>query len=124
MGHLEGERHRPQLPAVPRSEPGVQQRRGGSLSDAEGTFAFPDLEFGSYAITPTLAGYTFVPPNWQVSLPQDDTYRGFVYSCPPRFQSQPATQGITTTLTYTDVQGLPTSFTIPAGRWTPRRLLW
>ena len=54
-----------------------------------------------------------MPPNWQVSLPQDDTYRGFVIlPAPVSIDLQP---GITTTLTYTDVQGLPTSFTIPAG---------
>ena len=84
-----------------------------ALSDAEGYFAFPDLEFGAYAITPTLAGYAFSPPNRQVSLPNADQFQNFVIlPVPVSTELQP---GITTTLTYIDVQGLPTSFTFPAG---------
>jgi hypothetical protein len=84
-----------------------------TLSDAEGNYTFPDLEFGSYAITPTLAGYAFSPPNRQVSLPQANPFQRFVIlPAPVSTDLQP---GITTTLTYTDVQALPTSFTFPAG---------
>jgi hypothetical protein len=84
-----------------------------ALSDAEGNYTFPNLDFGSYAITPNLAGYAFSPPNRQVSLPNDWQGQNFVIlPSPVSIELQP---GITTTLTYTDVQGLPTSFAFPAG---------
>jgi hypothetical protein len=96
--------------------PGVSLALSNSeaaLSDAEGNYAFPNLEFGSYAITPTLAGYAFSPPNRQVSLPHDWQGQNFVIlPSPVSIELQP---GISTTLVYTDVQGLPTSFTFPAG---------
>lgn len=84
-----------------------------TFTDAEGNYTIPDLDFGSYAITPTLAGYAFSPPNRQVSLPHDWQGQNFVIlPSPVSIELQP---GITTTLTYSDVQGLPTSFTFPAG---------
>jgi hypothetical protein len=84
-----------------------------SLSDAEGNYTFPNLEFGSYAITPTLAGFAFTPTYRLATLPQDWRGQDFVIlPAPVSIALQP---GITTTLTYTDVQGLPTSFAFPVG---------
>ncbi len=112
VGHLEGQVTDHNIQPFPRVSLALSNG-DTTLSDAEGNYTFPDLEFGSYAITPTLAGYAFSPPNRQVSLPQTNAFQRFVIlPAPVSAELQP---GITTTLTYTDVQGLPTRFTFPAG---------
>jgi hypothetical protein len=81
-------------------------------SDTDGLFAFPDLEFGSYTITPTLSGYSFMP-SWATKDVFVSGWQSFVMlASPVSITLEPA---ITTTLTYTDVQGLPTTFTFLPG---------
>ena len=82
------------------------------LTGPDGLYAFQDLVIGSYAITPTLDGYVFAPP---FAFKEDfvSSWQSFVLLAPP--VSTTLEPGITTTLTYTDVQGLPTSFIFPSG---------
>ena len=83
-----------------------------TLSDADGLFAFPDLEFGSYNITPTLPGYSFVP-SWATKDVFVAGWQSFVMLASP--VSITLEPGITTTLIYIDVQGLPSRFIFPSG---------
>jgi hypothetical protein len=83
-----------------------------TLSDNNGLYAFPDLVIGSYTITPTLDGYVFAPP-FAVKEAIISSQQSFVILAPP--VSTALEPGMPTTLTYTDTQGLPTSFTFPAG---------
>ena len=81
------------------------------LTGPDGLYAFQDLVIGSYAITPTLDGYVFVPP-FAVKEDFVSSWQSFILLAPP--VSTTLEPGITTTLTYTDVQGLPTSFIFPS----------
>jgi hypothetical protein len=82
------------------------------LTGADGLYSFPDLHFGSYTVTPTLGNYVFTPP-FAVLENFASGWQSFVMLAPQ--VSTTFEPGITTTLTYTDTQGLPTSFTFPAG---------
>jgi len=82
------------------------------LTGQDGLYAFTDLVLGSYAVTPTLGEYVFTPP-FAVLEGFISGWQNFVMLAPP--VSTALEPGITTTLTYTDVQGLPTSFVFPAG---------
>jgi hypothetical protein len=82
-------------------------------TSADGSYAFPDLGFGDYVITPTLEAFVFTPAIREVSIPTDWISQTFVILPAP--VSTVLEPGVETTLTYTDVQGLPTSFIFPAG---------
>jgi hypothetical protein len=95
--------------------PGVTITANGTFSDtttSAGAYAFEGLEPGSYSITPMLAGFTFTPQQVQVVVPPNQVAN---FTLLPMPVSVELTPGITTTLTYTDFQGLPTSFIFPAG---------
>jgi len=83
-----------------------------SVTGPDGLYAFPDLVFSSYTVTPTLGEYVFAPP-FAVLEGFVQGWQNFVMLVPP--VSATLEPGITTTLTYTDTQGLPTSFVFPAG---------
>jgi hypothetical protein len=83
------------------------------LTGADGAYSFLDLSLGDYVVTPTLGTYVFSPAWREVNIPSDLSSQDFIILPPP--VSTTLVPGITTTLTYTDVQGLPTSFTFPTG---------
>ena len=84
-----------------------------TLTGADGAYLFPDLDFGDYVVTPTLGTYAFSPARRDVNIPSDWVSQDFVILPAP--VSTLLEPGIATTLTYTDVQGLPTSFFFPSG---------
>lgn len=62
---------------------GVLVRASGGHSattDASGSYVIPDLPAGLYALTPTLAGYTFTPVTSTVSVPPDVAGQDFTGS--------------------------------------------
>lgn len=80
---------------------------------ADGAYIFPDLGFGDYVVTPTLGSYVFAPARRMINIPSDWVSQNFVILPAP--VSSVLEPGITSTLTFTDVQGLPTSFIFPSG---------
>ncbi len=84
-----------------------------TLSDADGVYLFPDLSFGDYVVTPTLSSFVFHPSEREVNIPSDRGDQDFIILPAP--VSTTLEPGTTTTLTYTDVQGMPTSFIFPTG---------
>jgi len=93
------------------SSPGISATTG-----ADGSYAFKDLVFGSYWITPTLSGYTFDPPSRSVALPADNASQDFTLL--PEPVTIMATPGITATLAYTGYQGDISHFQIPPGAFS------
>ncbi len=80
-------------------------------SDESGTYSISELPPGTYTITPTLPGYTFWPISRTVTLPPNANNQNFtILPLPVSTVISPA---ITTTLGYTDTQGLPTSLVFP-----------
>jgi hypothetical protein len=95
--------------------PGVIITTNGTVTDttdSKGVYLFEDLEPDSYTLTPFLAGYTFTPQQIQMVVPPSQVAN---FTLLPLPVSAVLTPGITTTLTYTDTQGLPTSFIFPQG---------
>jgi hypothetical protein len=95
--------------------PGVTITANGTFSDtttSAGAYTFEGLEPGSYTIAPSLPGFTFTPQQVQVVVPPNEIVN---FTLLPLPVSMELTPGITTTLTYTDFQDLPTSFIFPAG---------
>lgn len=84
-----------------------------TVTTEDGSYLYSDLDFDQYIITPTLGSFDFIPPYREVNLPADLEPQNFIILPPPT--SAILEPGITTTLTYTDVQGLPTSFVFPSG---------
>ena len=84
-----------------------------TLTDAQGLYSFPDLDFETYIVTPTLEGFAFLPPHREAILPGGGENQDFVMLTSA--VSTTLDVGVTTTLTYTDVQGLPTHFIFPPG---------
>jgi hypothetical protein len=84
-----------------------------TITGADGTYFFSDLDFGTYTVTPTLEGFTFIPPTHMIEIPAGEGYASFTMLAAPI--SATLEPGITTTLTYTDTQGLPTNFIFPSG---------
>ena len=77
-----------------------------------GTYRLDNLVAGSYTVKPSYPGYTFSPIERQVSLPPTAVANFTLLPLPVSASLSP---GITTTLTYTDTQGLPTRLEFPAG---------
>jgi hypothetical protein len=83
----------------------------------DGQYAFDDLRSGVYTITPNLPGFVFIPSSRTMTLPSTGTGgQNFVMLAPT--VSTTIQTGVTTTLTYTDVQGLPTDFIFLPGTVT------
>lgn len=95
--------------------PGMTITANGTFSvttTSAGAYAFEGLEPGSYIITPMMAGFTFTPQQVQVVVPPNHVANFTLLPLPVSVELTP---GITTTLTYSDFQGLPSSFVFPAG---------
>jgi hypothetical protein len=95
--------------------PGVPVSVGDALpekvSDMQGEYAFRGVTEGTYSLTPSLPGYVFSPPSRTVSVPPSAFGQNFTIL--PEPVQIDFTPGISTTLTYTDTQGLPTRLEIP-----------
>jgi hypothetical protein len=92
----------------------VRASSGISVSTGmDGSYLLDNLPIGGYTITPTLSGYTFIPPNRSLTLPAGAANQNFTLL--PEPASITATPGITATLVYTGYQRYPTSFEIPPG---------
>lgn len=83
-----------------------------TTTNTDGTYLLDNLQEGNYTITPSYPGCTFLPTHRQVSLPPSVIANFTMVSLPAKVTLSP---GITTTLSYTDTQGLPTSLLFPAG---------
>jgi hypothetical protein len=95
---------------------GVKISAGGDLStttNITGSFDLRSLPVGVNTVTPTLAGYTFMPPTVTIQTPS--AYLGdlnFVALVAP--MSITLTPGVTTTLTYTEPNGASIEAVFPA----------
>jgi len=93
---------------------GVTIQAGSALTTtaSHGEYALPDLMPGTYTIEPTLSGFSFFPPSRDVTLPPDSLAQNFTILPEPVFAT--LTPGITTTIRFTDTQGLVTQLVFPA----------
>lgn len=82
---------------------------GMTTTDQAGQYSFANLPTGAYTITPTLSDFTFIPPVRTATVPRDSWGQNFVML--PQPVSASLTPGLTTTLTFTDTQNLPTQLT-------------
>lgn len=83
-----------------------------TTTDASGVYTFTNLSPEPRILTPTVAGYHFWPPTRTVTLPPDATEQDFtILPAPVSMTLVPST---TSSLTFTDTQGLPTQLTFPA----------
>jgi hypothetical protein len=95
-----------------------------ATTDARGMYTFTNLLHGTYLLTPTLTGYTFVPPTRSVTLMPDTTDQDFTILAGPVAISVPVgTAQWPISLVYTDTQGLPTRLVFSAGAITPTTTL-
>ncbi len=67
---------------------------------------------GTYTLTPSLPGYSFLPSNYILNWPSKQP---LVFTVLPAPVSITLTPGVSGTLTFTDTQGLPTHLHFPAG---------
>ncbi len=82
----------------------------------DGGYVFTNILDGGYTISPTLTSFTSLPLQHTVSLPPASAGKNFVIL--PRPISTTLIPGITTTLTFTDTQGLITTFSFSANAIT------
>lgn len=93
---------------------------GSATTNATGTYAITDLSVGTYILTPTKPGWVFVPPTRTVTVPPDATGQDFTMFHPPvsTTLTLSGTTNLSSTLCYTDTQGLTTTLTFPRGAVT------
>lgn len=82
-----------------------------TATDQDGAYQFRNRLPGTYTITPVNPDGVYVPAYRDVTVPPDQTYQTF-YKLPLP-ATITVTPGITTTLSYTDLQGLETRVTFP-----------
>ncbi len=96
--------------------PGVSVSAGGALittTDSAGDYLFALDAAGTYTLTPSLSPFVFWPAQHTVRVPSDALGRGFAMLARP--VSVTLSAGISTTLWYSDTQGLTTTLLFPAG---------
>jgi hypothetical protein len=81
-----------------------------TTTDAEGRYAFLNLEPGLYAVTAQLDGYILLPISRTAELP---TLNEYPFTILPGAVTGTVSAGLTTTITLTDTQGLTTVLTFP-----------
>ena len=95
---------------------GVQISAGSGLTaatGADGGYTISGLKTGAYQITPTMTGGAFWPPVRQVIVPSLEQSEQDFTLLPLPVSTTLVSGSITTTLAYTDLQGLVTSLTFP-----------
>ena len=84
---------------------------GDKITGADGSYLFEDLLAGDYTITPTLSSYVFYPTSHTVNVPPDATGQNFILL--PEPVQTTLTPGLTTTLSFVDLQGSNTQVIVP-----------
>lgn len=84
-----------------------------TTTDASGAYHFANLTSGTYMLTPSSPGYTFLPASSTVTVPPEASSQ--IFTMLPAPVSLTLTPGITSSLAYTDTQGLPMRLSFPAG---------
>lgn len=95
--------------------PGVTVSAGvgpAAVTNSGGAYTLTNLIAGTYTLTPSLPGYTFWPAIRTVTLPPNAVGQDFIILPGP--VSTQLLPGVTITLIYTDLQGLPTTLVFPA----------
>lgn len=82
-----------------------------TTTDAQGRYAFLNLEPGRYALLPQQDSYRFAPISQTVELPTRNEYH---FTILPEAITATIGGGVTVTLILTDTQGLTTALTFPA----------
>jgi hypothetical protein len=82
-------------------------------TDQNGAYQFPDQLPGTYTLTPIDPTGVFIPSSRTVTLPPNGSGQNFHLL--PGSVSADLTPGITTILSYTDLQGMLTQLIFPAG---------
>lgn len=85
-------------------------------TDEQGLFEFSNLRANNYTIAPKLAGYAFSPSYKSITVPP--SVSGLYFTILPEPIHTIITPGISTTLKYTDTQGLVTQILFPANAIT------
>ena len=83
-----------------------------SATDIDGNYQFLTLEPGNYKITVQDPSHQINPPSRQVIIPPDAVGQDFMIL--PKPVETTLTPGITTTLSYSDMQGLTTEIVFPS----------
>jgi len=87
-----------------------------TMTDAEGRYAFLNLEPGQYNVAAHLDGYRLLPASHTAELP---TLNEYPFTILPGPVTGGVTGGVTTTITLTDTQGLTTLLTFPVDALAP-----
>jgi hypothetical protein len=97
-----------------------------TTTSVTGTYGFTDLVSGTYTLTPSWAGYVFVPPSRTVTVPPDALDQDFVVLPGPVSitLSLSGTVSLPASLVYSDTQGLTTTLEFPAGAVTLTTTVW
>jgi glucosylceramidase len=108
---------------------GVTIRASNNLSattSITGAYGFADLVSGAYTLTPSQAGFVFVPLSRTVTLPPDSPGQNFVMLPGPVSitLSLSGAASLPASLVYTDTQGLTTTLEFPAGVVTRTTTVW
>jgi hypothetical protein len=85
-----------------------------------GTYTISDLISGTHTLTPTRPGWVFAPPTRTVTVPPNATGQDFTMLSSPvsTTLTLSGTANLPNALTYTNTQGLTTTFTFPRGAVT------
>ncbi len=89
-----------------------------ATTDASGHYTLTGVTMGTYALAPTLTGYTFHPLTRTVTLPPDGTDEDFIILSGPvstTLTLGPDTVSLPASLTYTDTQGYTVRLDCPPG---------
>lgn len=73
----------------------LKEVSGSVTSDTDGKYAFTDLDDGTYTVTPSLAGYTFVPSSQVVTINGKNEYADFTAQSSEKSPEIPALTGET-----------------------------
>jgi hypothetical protein len=96
--------------------PGIEifaDQAGSQTTNWAGNFSFDFLNPGALTITPILVEHTFHPASRTATAPPDAGSQTFIMLGPPA--SVAVSPALSSTLTYTDTQGLPTTAVFPPG---------
>jgi arylsulfatase len=93
----------------------ANQERITTVTSSNGAYSFTNLSPGTYVLTPTLTDYIFSPSKRTVSVPSDIDQNFVIMKGAISATVKPT---CTTTLVYTNTQGLLTQLNVPANAVT------